>query len=318
MQDAAMATMQAIRIHDFGGPEVLRRDEVPLPVPTDNEVLVRIHAASVNPIDYKIRSGARADRSKLPITLGRDLCGIVENCGARVRDVKPGDAVFAMLDWDRGSYAQFAILKAVERARAPQKADHVHAAAAPLAALTAWQGLFDHGKLQPGQRVLIHGGAGGVGHMAIQLAKAKGAWVATTVSKQDIDFARGLEADQVIDYQQQQFEDELRDIDVVYDLIGAETQTRSFKVLKEGGALISTVQKPDDALAKQKNLRTAIYMAVPNAGQLAEVARLVDDGRIRLIVAATFPLADAGKAQTALEKGHVRGKIVLEVIPCAV
>jgi NADPH:quinone reductase-like Zn-dependent oxidoreductase len=307
--------MKAIRIHEFGGPEVLRQDELALPVPKDDEILVKIHAASVNPIDYKIRSGARGDRSKLPLTLGRDLSGTVETVGARVRDVSQGDAVYGMPDWDRGTYAEYVVLKPAERAFKPRTSDHVGSAAVPLAALTAWQGLFDHGKLQSGQRVLIHGGGGGVGHLAIQLAKARGAWVATTVSKQDIGFAQGLGADQVIDYKGQQFEDQLRDMDLVYDLIGGETQTRSFKILKHGGALISTVQNPDEALAVQKSIHTARYMAVPNAGQLGEIASLIDQGKVKPVIAATFRLADAAKAQTKLEKEHVQGKIVLEIVP---
>jgi NADPH:quinone reductase-like Zn-dependent oxidoreductase len=310
-----MATMKAIRIHDFGGPEVLKQDELPIPVPQGDEILVRIHAASVNPVDYKIRGGARGDRSKLPLTLGRDCSGTVETAGAQAREVKPGDGVFGMPTPDRGTYAEYVVLKAAEYARKPQKADHVQAAAVPLAGLTAWQGLFDHGKLEPGQRVLIHGGGGGVGHLAIQLAKAKGAWVATTASKVDLEFVRGLGADQAIDYKGGQFEDQLHDIDLVYDLVGGETQTRSFKVLKQGGALISTLQMPDAALARQKSVRIDRYAAVPNATQLAQMANLFDSGKLQPRICATFPLAEAAKAQSKLEQEHVQGKIVLKVVP---
>jgi NADPH:quinone reductase-like Zn-dependent oxidoreductase len=310
-----MATMKSFRIHDFGGPDVLKEDEVPLPQPVDDELLVRVHAASINPIDLKIRDGSRGDSKKLPIAMGRDLCGTIESWGSGAESVRKGDSVFAMLDWDRGGYAQYALLKATEWAFKPQKIDHIRAGAAPLAALTAFQGLFDHGKLQKGQRVLIHGGAGGVGHFAVQLAKAKGAWVATTVSKQDFEFVRGLGADRMIDYKNDKFEDVLNDIDLVYDLVAGEVQARSFHVLKNGGAMISTLSAPDQTRAKEKNLRVAHYMATPNGKQLAEIARLIDNGRVRPVVDSVFAFQDAAKAQEKLANGHIRGKVVLEVVP---
>ncbi|HEX3674164.1 MAG TPA: NADP-dependent oxidoreductase [Rhizomicrobium sp.] len=309
------ATMKSIRIHAFGGPDVLKQDEVPVPQPANGEVLVRVCAASVNPIDFKIREGGKADPALLPIAMGRDISGIVEDWGLGVEGLRKGDTIFAMLGRDRGGYADYAVVKAGEWAPKPAEPDHVHAAAVPLAAITAWQGLFDHGRLTRGQRVLIHGGAGGVGHFAIQLAKAKGAWVATTASKADLEFVRGLGADQAIDYKAQRFEDEVSDIDVVYDLIGGETQDRSFAVLKTGGALISTLTQPDKNRARAKDLRVAHYMAEPDAAQLAQIARLIDDGKVRPVVDTVFRLADAAKAQETLEKEHVRGKIVLEVDP---
>jgi NADPH:quinone reductase-like Zn-dependent oxidoreductase len=309
----AMTSMKAIRIHDFGGPEVLKREDVPLPEPRDDEVLVRIRAASVNPVDFKTREGKypMVKREDLPITLGRDFSGTIESCGTRVQGLSKGDGVFALLDRDRGSYAQYVVAKAIEFTAKPQTLDHVHAAAVPLAALTAWQGLFDQGQLTAGQKVLIHGGAGGVGHMAVQLAKAKGAWVAATCSGQDMDIVRELGADKAIDYKNQRFEDEVSDLDLVYDLIGGDTQARSFAVLKRGGALISTLQKPDAAKAKEKDLRVAHYMAEANAAQLRDVARLIDEGKARAVVSRTFSLDEAADAQTFLENEHVRGKIVL-------
>ncbi len=180
-----MPTAKAVCIHHFGGPEVLQLEDITVPPPEDDQVVIRVHAASENPVDYKIREGSYPPISKdqLPVVLGRDVSGVVEFCGPSVRTLKKGDPVFAMVGKDRGTYADHVMLLQSELAAKPQSLDHIHAAAVPLAAMTAWQGLFDHGGLQPGQRVLIHGGAGGVGHLAVQFAKAKGATVFTTVSQ---------------------------------------------------------------------------------------------------------------------------------------
>ena len=307
--------MHAIRIHTFGGPEVLQDDTLPIPEPKSDEILVRIHAASVNPVDAKIRKGGypKVNDDALPVTLGRDLSGVVESCGPAVQYIAKGDAVFAVLDYDRGTYAQHVLVKPDEWARKPDNLSHIEAAAVPLAALTAWQGMIDNGGLKSGQRVLIHGGAGGVGHLAIQIAKAKGAWVATTCSGEDLDFVRSLGADQAIDYKTEKFEDRVSDIDLVYDLVAGETQERSFKVLKHRGALISTLEEPDKAKALYKNITIARYMAKPDAGQLAEIAELLRAGTVKPVIHATYKLADAAKAETALANEHVRGKIVLTV-----
>jgi NADPH:quinone reductase-like Zn-dependent oxidoreductase len=308
-------TMHAIRIHKFGGPEVLQDEVLPVPQAGSGELLVRIEAASVNPVDYKIREGkfAKASDDVLPITLGRDLSGMVEACGSSADQSIVGQPVYALLGYDRGAYAQHVVLKPGEWAKKPANISHVEAAAVPLAALTAWQGMIDHGGLKSGQRVLIHGGAGGVGHFAIQIAKAKGAWVATTCAGQDLDFVRGLGADEVIDYKTEKFEDRLSDMDLVYDLIGGETQERSFQVLKQSGALISTLQEPDKAKALYKNLTIAHYMAKPDVDELKQIAALIEAGKIRPVIHATYKLADAAKAEQALASEHVRGKIVLTV-----
>jgi len=181
----------------------------------------------------------------------------------------------------------------------------------PLAALTAWQGMIDYGGLSAGKRVLIHGGAGGVGHFAIQIAKAKGAWVATTCAGEDIDFVRSLGADTAFDYKTEKFEDKLSDIDLVYDLIAGETQERSYQVLKHRGALISTLQEPDKAKALYKNLTIARYTTKPDARELAQIAALIEQGRIKPVIHAVYPLADVAKAEQVLDQGRVRGKIVL-------
>jgi NADPH:quinone reductase-like Zn-dependent oxidoreductase len=307
--------MHACRIHTFGGPDVLRDDVISVPAPEGDEILVRIEAASVNPVDAKIREGEfpKVADEALPVTLGRDLSGVIESVGPSAQQAAKGEAIFALLDYDRGTYAQYALVKRDEWTRKPANLSHVEAAAVPLAALTAWQGMIDHGSLRPGQRVLIHGGAGGVGHLAIQIAKAKGAWVATTCSGEDLDFVRSIGADEAIDYKTEKFEDRLSDIDLVYDLVAGETQERSFKVLKQGGALISTLEEPDKAKALYKNITIARYMAKPDAAELAQIAGLLAKGKIKPVVHATFNLEDAADAQIALAKDHVRGKVVLTV-----
>lgn len=307
--------MHAMRIHEFGGPGALQNDIVPIPQPRDDEILVRIEAASVNPVDGKTREGKfrAVGQNDLPMTLGRDLSGVVESCGKRVQGLHKGEDVFAFLSTDRGAYAEYATVKAREFAPKPQNLSHVEAASVPLAALTAWQGMIDHGGLKSGQRVLIHGAAGGVGHFAVQIAKAKGAWVAATCAKRDARFVEKLGADLVIDYKTQKFEDMVQDIDLVFDLVGGETQERSFSVLRDGGALVSTLQEADRQKAKAKNLRTAYFMTQPNATELARIGALLLSGQVRPFIHATFPLEEAAKAETTLANGHVQGKVVLTV-----
>ena len=308
-----MTTMKAVRIHRFGGPEVPSLDDVPWPQPQDDEVVVRVHGASVNPSDSKMRAGAFVKEGQLPVTLGRDLSGTVELLGTRAHTLRQGDPVYAMVGIDRGTYAEFVLVKAVEMAAKPDSIDHVHAAAVPLAGVTAWQGLMQHGGLRAGQRVLIHGGAGGVGHLAVQFAKAAGAFVATTVSGADIDFARDLGADQAVDYRAERFEDAVRDMDLVFDLVGGETQDRSWGVLKEGGILVSTLGPPPRDKAAEHRVQATGYGAKPNPAHLAEIGRLIDEGRVRVVVDSVFPLEEAGAAQTHLERDHVRGKVVLRI-----
>lgn len=307
-----MATMRAVRLHRFGGPEVLQLDEVAMPQPEDDEVVLRVCASSVNPVDFKVRAGGYVGEEKLPLTLGRDVSGVVEICGTAAHTLKKGDPIYAALAFERGGNADYVLVKATEAAAKPQSLDHVHAAAVPLAGLTAWQGLLEHGGLQAGQRVLIHGGTGGVGHLAVQIAKAHGAFVATTVSGQDLDFARELGADQAIDYKSERFEEVVEPVDLVLDLIAGETQELSWKVLKPGGALVSALQEPSQELARRHQARGLRFLYRPDGGQLAEIGRLIDEGRIRVHVERSFPLDRVAEAQRQLENEHVRGKIVLE------
>jgi NADPH:quinone reductase-like Zn-dependent oxidoreductase len=214
---------------------------------------------------------------------------------------------------DRGSYAHYVVVKPNEAAPKPARLSHIEAAAVPLAALTAWQGLFDHGHLEAGQTVLIQGGSGGVGHFAIQFAKVKGATVLTTVSGQNLDFVTELGVDRAIDYQSQRFEEIARDVDLVLDLVGGETQERSWSALKPGGLVVSALGEPSREKAVQHRARGVGYRAHPDAGQLAEIGQLIDQGKVRPVVMATYPLAEARQAHERLERGHVRGKIVLVV-----
>jgi len=235
------------------------------------------------PVDYKIRGGkypaVKAD--KLPYVLGRDAAGVVEAVGAGVTNFATGDRVYGMPGIDRGGSAEYVVLKESEAAQAPTALNNVAAAAVPLAGLTAWQGLFRHGGLKEGQRVLIHGGSGGVGHFAIQFAKAKGAYVITTVSTQHAEFVRRLGADQVIDYKRQRFEDEVGDIDVVFDLIAGETQDRSWSVLKKGGVLVSTLAEPSQQKAEALGVHALRYTAEESGAELREIAALINAGQVR-------------------------------------
>lgn len=308
--------MKAIQIHSFGGPEVLKVEEVPMPEPGNGEVRIRVHAASVNPVDYKMRRGGypRAPEERLPLTLGRDVAGAIDSCGPGVEDFKPGDAVFTVLPWDRGGYAEFAVVSAADCARQPKRLQEAQAAAVPLAGLTAWQGLFDHGGLREGQCVLIHGGAGGVGHLAVQLAHAKGATVYATCSGQDLGFVEGLGAKRAIDYKSERFEDIVHDADVVLDLIAGETQDRSWSVLKENGIIVSTLKPPSQEKAAERHARGTNYLVQSNGKELSEIAQLIDQGKVIPEIDRIYPLRAAAEAQQHLENDHVRGKVILQVV----
>lgn len=314
-----MATMKAVRIHSFGGPEVLVYEDVRRPEPRADELLVRVHAASVNPVDWKIREGKVPwiSEDMLPITLGRDISGVVETGAVEAANgatgFGPGEAVYAMLGTDRGGYAEYAIVKADEAALKPRSLDHVHAAAVPLAGLTAWQGLFDHGRLKAGQRVLIHGAAGGVGHFAVQFTKAIGAFAYGTASGDHVVRVRELGADEVIDYKVQRFEDVAKDVDLVLDLIGGETQERSWAVVKAGGIIVSAVTTPSQEKAASHRARGTIFRTQPSGQQLAEIGALTDAGKVKPFVQAVFPLSEAAKALQTNRQGHTLGKIVLRV-----
>jgi len=312
-----MKTMPAVCIYSYGGPGVLVYEDAPRPHAGDGEVLVQVHAAGINPVDWKIREGHLKEmlHHTLPLVLGWDVSGIVAALGSGVKHLKVGDEVFSHPDLARdGAYADFIVIKESEVALKPKSIDHLHAAALPLAGLTAWQTLFEAGGLAAGQRVLIHAAAGGVGHLAVQLAKWKGAQVIGTASAHHHDFLRKLGVDQIVDYQTVRFEDVVQPVDVVLDTVGGDIQERSWKVVKPGGILVSVVSPPSAAIAAARGVRQAFVFTQPNAAHLAEIARLVEAEKLKAIVETILPLSDATRGQELSERGHTRGKIVLRVI----
>jgi len=311
-----MATMKAVRMHKYGGPEVLVYEGAPRPEPAKDEVLIRVQAAGVNPVDWKIRDGFGREffGHQLPLTPGCDLAGVVESSGADVQGFKKGDAIYGYVNLARcGAYAEYAVARESEVTLKPQALDFKQAAAVPVGALTSWQALFDIAKLSAGQKVLIHAAAGGVGHLAVQLARARGATVIGTASAQNAEFVRGLGVDEMINYKTTRFEDVVKDADVVFDTIGGDTQERSFRVLKPGGVLVSAVSEPPKEACKAHEVKGGMVMVQPDAAQLAEITALIDSGRLEPAIAAVLPLGDARKAHEMSQSGHTRGKIILVV-----
>ena len=309
--------MKAVRIHRYGGAEVLSYEDMPMPEHGPGELLVRVHAAGVNPIDWKIREGhyRMLIRFELPTVLGWDVSGVVEKVGAQVSGFRPGDEIFARPDIKRGgTYAEYVAIRASDAARKPKSIDHVHAAAVPLAGLTAWQALFDKAGLKEGQRVLVHAAAGGVGHFAVQLAKWKGAFVAGTASGRNEALLRSLGADRVVDYARERFEDVVAPVDVVLDTMGGDTGRRSWKILKRSGTLVSVLDIAAPLKGALRMKRGRFLLIEPNAAELAQIAALIDAGRVKPLVENVFPLAGARRAHELSQTGRVRGKIVLQVI----
>ncbi len=311
----AADTMKAVRIHKHGGPEMLTYEDVPKPAAAADEVLIRVHAAGVNPVDWKIAAAPMGGFGPpLPAILGFDVSGVVEDAGADAKTFKKGDEVYSYLPLGKGGgYAEFVAVQEKFVAKKPAKIDHVHAAGVPLAALTAWQALFDQGGLKEGQTVLIHGGAGGVGHFAVQFAKSKGAKVIATARPEHQAFLKELGVDTPVDYTTQKFEDFAKDVDLVLDPIGGDTQARSIGCVKSGGRLISIVQPPDAEKCKARGITGKVFLVQQNAGQLDEIAALIDAGKVKPHVSEQIPLADAGKAHQLSKNGHTQGKIVLTV-----
>jgi len=309
--------MRAVRVHEYGGPEVLRLESIPRPTPGTGEVLVRVHAAGVNPVDWKIREGAFGRQpSSLPRTLGFDVAGVVAGVGEGVERFEVGDEVYGYLSLQRGGgYAEYVVAPEGELASKPTELDFVEAAAVPLAGLTAWQALVETAGLEEGQTVLVHAAAGGVGHFAVQIAVARGAKVIATASPQNHEFLRGLGAEQVIDYRTQRFEELVRDVDVVLDPIGGDTRTRSYGVLKPGGFLVSIVGAPPANELAEHGLRGAGILVRPDAKGLTELAEMIDLGALRPEVSRSLPLEQAADAHEQSATGHTRGKIVLVVVP---
>jgi NADPH:quinone reductase-like Zn-dependent oxidoreductase len=305
-------SMQAVRIDRFGGPDAMQLVTIPTPRPGDGEMLVRVSAASLNPVDWKIRSGKypAVGEDRLPYVMGRDFSGEVVASGAGAAFAE-GDAVYGLLDISRGSFAEHVIARGDEVAARPARLDAVNAAAVPLAGLTAWQGLFRHGGLKEGQRVLIHAGSGGVGHLAVQFARARGAYVVSTAAPEHVEFVRSLGADEVIDYKKEKFEQKVSGIDLVYDLVGGETRERSWSVLRRGGTLVSTLDEPSQDKAASFGVRALRYTAESSAADLGEITALIDAGKVIPTVSQLSALKDARSALQAVEEGHMVGKALL-------
>jgi NADPH:quinone reductase-like Zn-dependent oxidoreductase len=305
--------MKAICLRAHGGPEAFAYEEVPQPRPDEGEVLVRTQAAGIIQTElawvptWTTRAG---EPRPLPVIPGHEFSGEIAALGAGVRDVSVGDLVYGLNDWYRdGAQAEYCVARVADLAHKPSSVDHVHAAATPISALTAWQGLVERAGLAAGQRVLIHGAAGGVGTFAVQLARWRGARVSGTASAANLDFVRSLGADEVIDYRADRFEDVVRDVDVVFDTVGGETLERSWGVLRPGGRLVTVAASGERTT--DERIRAAYFIVEPSRAQLAEIARLIDRSALRPVVGAVFPLAEA---RPAYQHKPVRGKVVLRVV----
>ena len=330
--------MKAIRLHEFGGPEVLRYDEVPLPELKPGEVLVRIHAIGINPPDWYLREGYKdlppewRPPVPLPVIPGTDVSGFVEAVATDVQGFSVGDEVFGMLRFpsfgESAAYAEYVAAPATDLARKPTGIDHVHAAGAPMSGLTAWQFLIELGHNEPnplqpemhrpvpldGKTVLVNGAAGGVGHFAVQLARWKGAHVIAVASGTQESFLRELGADEFIDYTKSPPEEVAHDVDLVLDTLGGPTTGRFLRTLKRGGALFPVfLGFSDVGEAAKLGVTVSMTQVRSNGSQLAELGRLLDAGTLRVAINSTFPLADARKAHERAARGHIQGKIVLTV-----
>ncbi|MFE6964373.1 NADP-dependent oxidoreductase [Agromyces sp. NPDC057679] len=323
--ETAQETMRALVIDRTGGPDELRLAEVPRPLRISDEVLVRVVAASVNPIDVKTRAGrgTSAAITNWPAVLGHDFAGVVEQVPYAAHPLQPGDRVYGMVRVPRmpGTHAEYTTVSSMSLAPMPASLDFAHAAAVPLAALTAWGAVVDTARVHDGQRVLIHAGGGGVGHFAVQFAAYFGATVTTTASPRNADFLRGLGAHRVVDYTSERFEEVARDQDVVIDLIGNvkdATGTRSLDALRPGGLIVTVPTGSWPTMreeAEARGLRATGYVVSPDARTLAVITRLIDDGAVRVHLDRELPLAEGAEAHRLIEAGHVRGKLVLRVAP---
>jgi NADPH:quinone reductase-like Zn-dependent oxidoreductase len=312
------STMMAWRVHEFGPPAVMKFERVPWPEPGPGEVLVKVEAAGVGPWDGWIRAGKSALPQPLPLTLGSDLSGVIVATASGVSGLRVGDQVYGVTNPQfLGAYAEYALASAEMVSNKPASLTHVEAASVPVVFVTAWQALFDHAQLKPGQTVVIHGAAGNVGSYAVQLARRAGVQTIATAATDDISFVRNFGANTVIDYRTEQFEEHVRDADAVIDLVGGEIQNRSFQVLRRGGKLISAVSRPDQHLAERHGVDAAFFLVRVTSPYLAEIARLVDGGKLKINVGAVLPLADAREAHFILERvrPQPKGKIVLAVAP---
>lgn len=332
--------MKALILKKYGGPDQVVFADIPKPALKPDEILVRVHAVGLNPIDNMIPKGSFKPilRFQLPATLGSDLAGVVVETGSRVTSFKAGDAVFASIfDLGIGSLAEFAVVPESAAAPKPSNLDFVQAASIPMVGLTVWQALKERARVKPGQKVFVPAGSGGIGTFAIQLAKHLGAKVGTTTSTANVDLVRSLGADEVIDYKKQEFEHLLRDYDVVLGTIKGDTLEKSLRILRPNSRIVSLIGPPDMAFARARGMnffmkfvfgllsggiirgakkRGAEYSFLfvhPDGGQLAEIGKLIEAGKIRPVIDKVFPFSEAKEALSYLEKGRARGKVVVQM-----
>jgi NADPH:quinone reductase-like Zn-dependent oxidoreductase len=314
-EDVPARSMRAVRVYQFGGLESIVYEEVSRPEPVERQVLVRVKAAGVGPWDAWVRAGKSALTQPLPLILGSDLPGVIEDVGPGVRNFHPGDEIFGVTNSQfTGAYAEYAVADAAMIARKPRRLSYVEATSVPVVASTAWQMVFDHGQVDGTKRVLVHGAAGNLGAYAVQFAKRAGAETIATAYTRDVEYVRTLRADQVIAVQTARFEERVKDVDVVIDTIGGETLDRSFEVLKTGGVLVSSVARADPDKAAQHRVRAVFFLVTVTSEGLTRIADLLDSGQITTNVGEVLPLAEARLAHEMLAgKPHKRGKIVLAV-----
>jgi NADPH:quinone reductase-like Zn-dependent oxidoreductase len=315
-EDPTHLSMMAWCVHEFGPPDVMRFEQVRRPTPGHGEVLVKVEAAGVGLWDAWIREGKSASPQPLPLTPGSDLSGDVVAVGPAVSDLRVGDQVYGVTNSRFiGAYAEYAVACAAMVSKKPTSLTYIEAASVPVVAVTAWQALFDQAHVKEGQTVLVHGAAGNVGAYAVQLARRAGVRTIATAATKDIPFVHDLGVERAIDYQTQRFEEEVRDADAVIDFVGGETQERSFQVLRRGGKLVSAVSPPDQHLAQSHGVEAAFFLVNVTSQHLAEIADLIDGGKLRTRVGTVLPLADAREAHFMMEgiRSHPDGKIVLAV-----
>ncbi|MGA0594993.1 NADP-dependent oxidoreductase [Enterovirga sp. CN4-39] len=314
--NAASKSMRAWRVHAFGGPDAMSLEAVKRPEPGPGEVLVQVHAAGVGPWDAWIRAGRSALPQPLPLTPGSDLAGVVAGIGPEVRGLGLGEAVFGVTNPRFvGAYAEYALAEAAMIARMPARLSFQEAASVPVVSITAWQALFEEARLKAGQTVLIHGAGGNVGGYAVQFGRRAGLRVVATASSQDAALVKELGAEKVIDYRRQRFEDEIDNVDAVIDLVGGETQARSFAVLRPGGALISTVSEPDQRQAGERGISAAFFLVAVTSERLTRIAELLDAGELKTRIGAVLPFSQAWEAHEMMEDAGraPKGKIVLQI-----
>lgn len=304
--------MKAIVINEYGNNDIVNYTDMVCPEPKAGEVLIKVKTAGVNPVDWKIRNGAGERMGlKLPIMLGGEIAGVIEKVGQEVNDFKVGDTIYGMVKV--GGFAEYVVAKTSDIAHKPKSIDSIQAAAIPLAGLTAWQAIFDLAHLERGQRILITGASGAVGSLAVQFAKAKGAYVIGMASGNNEEFVRGLGVDEFIDHTKQNFEEILSDLDVVFDTVGGDVFERAHQTLKKGGFLVTAVVFPNEEKAREFGIEIARVFCKPNANELAIISELVESGSVKARISKVFPLSEIKEALDLSESGHANGKVVLQI-----